>query len=150
MAKGRIWLPRFAADKEFVARKNIMIAGRKFEAGEVIDKSLLSVRQLRQLYDTRRVLERDPRPGTHAGDRKRQRDGIVRKPGKLIEEQVEQQEKAVEDANEEATGEKVAPTHSLKHFGGGRWWIVDQDGEKVSGPYKKAEAEEKLRDQPGS
>jgi hypothetical protein len=146
MAKGRIWLPRFAADKEFVARKNIMIAGRKFEAGEVIDKSLLSTRQLRQMYDTRRVLERDPRPGTHAGDRKRQRDEIIRKPGKLIEEQVQQQLEAVEEKNEELTGEKLPATYSMKHFGGGRWWIIDQDGNKVLGPMKKAEAAERLQE----
>jgi hypothetical protein len=57
-----IWIGRdakFSPDHEFVAAKIVMIGGTEIMPGEPIDRSTVSTRRLRQLYERRRVARAD-------------------------------------------------------------------------------------------
>lgn len=53
----KVFLPRFDPEAEYVVNKgNFVIQGRAFDVGEPFDKSLVNVRRLRQLYETRKII----------------------------------------------------------------------------------------------
>lgn len=52
----KIWLPKFDETREYVVNKPLLsVAGRMFFAGDPFDKSLVSTRRLRQLYEFRKI-----------------------------------------------------------------------------------------------
>lgn len=55
MARASIWNKKFDRNDEFVVRRGFVLNGSAMNSGDAIDKSQLSDRRLRQLYDTRRV-----------------------------------------------------------------------------------------------
>ena len=55
MAKASIWLKVFDRERDFVAGKPMRVSGRDFLPGDPFDKSLVSTRRLRQLYEQRKV-----------------------------------------------------------------------------------------------
>lgn len=55
MARASNWLKAFTRDADFVAAKVMTCGGRDFVPGEPFDKTLCSTRQLRRLYEWRRI-----------------------------------------------------------------------------------------------
>jgi len=55
MARDTIWLKPFCRDDDFVVIRPIEISGRTIQRGEAFDKSTVSTRTLRQLYEQRRL-----------------------------------------------------------------------------------------------
>lgn len=54
--------PRLAAfnrECEFTAKKQLLIRGKIFQFGDVIDKTLLTTRRLRQLFEQRQIVQGD-------------------------------------------------------------------------------------------
>jgi hypothetical protein len=56
MANASIWLKAFDRERDFLAHKPMRVAGADFLPGQPFDKSLVSTRRLRQLYDSRKVV----------------------------------------------------------------------------------------------
>lgn len=55
MARESIWLKPFCRDDDFVVIRPFDISGRTLQRGEAFDKSTVSTRTLRQLYEQRRI-----------------------------------------------------------------------------------------------
>lgn len=55
MARASIWLPKFDRDAEFVASKPIRVNGADLRPGDHLDKTALSTRALRLLYEARKI-----------------------------------------------------------------------------------------------
>lgn len=52
----KIWLPKFDPKREYVVNKPMLSVGDKILfAGDLFDKSLVSVRRLKQLYEFRKI-----------------------------------------------------------------------------------------------
>lgn len=67
--KRAIWLPKFSADAAYVVRGDMTIGGRLFKAGEPFDKSAVTTRRLRQMYESRKlyaVAETEDEPAPEA------------------------------------------------------------------------------------
>lgn len=60
MAKASIWLKAFDREGTFVAGKPMRVSGQDFLPGDAFDKSLVSTRRLRQLYEMRKVRMVEP------------------------------------------------------------------------------------------
>lgn len=55
----RISLPQFDRAKDFVVNRPVLLSGRRFKQGDLLDKSLLNIRLLRQLFEQRYVTQID-------------------------------------------------------------------------------------------
>lgn len=55
MSRPSIWLDRFDRDQEFEVRRPFRAAGVDFNRGDTFDKTLVTTRTLRQLYESRRI-----------------------------------------------------------------------------------------------
>jgi hypothetical protein len=55
MARPSIWSDPFDRERTFVVRRPLRCAGRDYKAGEIFDKTRVSTRTLRQLFDCRRL-----------------------------------------------------------------------------------------------
>lgn len=55
MARASIWLDKFNRDAEFVATKPIRVNGVDLRPGDPLDKTALSTRTLRVMYDSRKI-----------------------------------------------------------------------------------------------
>lgn len=54
MTTNNLWIRKFDRDREFLVRRGpLTIAGRTFKAGEPFDKTLVTTRRLRQMFDKR-------------------------------------------------------------------------------------------------
>jgi len=54
-----IWLPKFDAAAKFVARHRFKLMGVLYLAGDPIDRTTITDKKLRQLYENRKVLAVD-------------------------------------------------------------------------------------------
>jgi len=54
----------FNRDCEFTVRRGIRLNGQEFKDGDVIDKTLLTTRRLRQLFEQRFIVQGDSVPNT--------------------------------------------------------------------------------------
>ncbi len=52
--------PQFDREQDFYVARPFLAAGRNFAPGELFDKSLVTPRMLRQLYESVRVLKQQP------------------------------------------------------------------------------------------
>jgi len=52
----KIWLPKFDPKREYIVNKPMLsVGGKILFAGDLFDKSLVSVRRLKQLYEFRKI-----------------------------------------------------------------------------------------------
>ena len=56
MARPSIWQDKFDRERAFSVNHPFTCAGKKFAAGDMFDKTLVTTRRLRQLYDKRLLL----------------------------------------------------------------------------------------------
>lgn len=56
MSRPSIWQDRFDRDQDFEVLKPFRASGIDFDRGEPFDKTLVTTRTLRQLYDSRRII----------------------------------------------------------------------------------------------
>lgn len=59
MPRTSIWQKPFDPEAQFIAARDITIAGRDIKKGEPLESGLLDTRRIRQLYDMRRVTMAD-------------------------------------------------------------------------------------------
>lgn len=111
-----LWPEPFDPDAEYVARKDIRIRNEPVRAGTPIDRTTLSDRRLRQLYDARMVVRAE-----------------------LVPSDRRQQPREVQQVVDKGPSRELR----IQHRGGGRWWVMDGDL-LVSGPWTKEEAEARL------
>lgn len=101
----------FSPDAQFVCLKPFVMGGVAYVAGSVVDTAEVELRRLRQMYEARII---DPAP-------RAQKAALLKPP-------VRQQE-------------ALAPSRRIEHRGFGRWYVLDESGNEVSGPLSKEEAE---------
>lgn len=65
------WRKTFDPDREFTVRRKFSCGGEPFAPGEAFDKTLVTVRRLRQLYDQRVIYFKGDTPGAKIVRRKR-------------------------------------------------------------------------------
>ena len=58
MARPSIWQDKFDRERTFSVNHPFTCGGKKFAAGDIFDKTLVTTRRLRQLYDKRLLLMR--------------------------------------------------------------------------------------------
>lgn len=140
----------FSTAYDFEAAKPVTLNGVALLPGDPIDKVGLGDRRLRQLYEARII-----RPVAPA-ELPASQSGLVNAPAQPQEPAQAAQEpqgdetpadgtEAAQEAStpDEAASEGDAPAASgnqIVHRGFGRYFIVDADGNDVSGPWSKAEA----------
>lgn len=61
-ARARISLKPFDRDDEFIVKRQLKVQGKIFQIGDRLDKSLLTTRRLRQLYELRNLEAAPPDP----------------------------------------------------------------------------------------
>ena len=59
------WRKTFDPSSDFVVRRRTTLSGRMMEPGEAVDKSGLTLRRLRQLYDQRVIINSGDTPGAY-------------------------------------------------------------------------------------
>ncbi len=52
---------KFDRDRDFVMSRSLPVSGRSFDSGESFDKTLVTTRRLRQMFDAR-LIHFDPNP----------------------------------------------------------------------------------------
>jgi hypothetical protein len=58
-----IWRNKFDRDRDFVVRRMVTVQGQTFGPGNAFDKTLVTTRRLRQLYDQRVIMFSGDTPG---------------------------------------------------------------------------------------
>jgi hypothetical protein len=121
MARTSIYLPKFRPDSKFTVTRFFRYNGVDMVPGMVVDRAVVSERALRQLFDQRKVRQEEAELVTAVaalGDTFADVDAAV-----IAAEFMDQPDLA--DAPQYARPLKV------KHVGGGRWVVVDANGERV-------------------
>ncbi len=62
MATYRNYLPKFDPDKRYVVRTAMVMSGKGLVPGQTFDRSLVTTRRMRQLYEQRKIVLLDPHP----------------------------------------------------------------------------------------
>jgi hypothetical protein len=59
------WRKTFDPSLDFVVRRRVTLGGRIMEPGEAVDKTVMNLRRLRQLYDQRVIIFAGDKPGAY-------------------------------------------------------------------------------------
>lgn len=110
-----IHLARFDGSRDFIAQADFLAAGRQWTVGEVFDKSSVSARVLRQLYDHRKLTYNE---GMRA-ERMRNHHRLQRKVAPPTAEELEQADKMAKrhtkpELLEQAEGLDIKPEWNKK------------------------------------
>jgi hypothetical protein len=128
----RLKIP-FSMDRNFRARREFVLYGKKHQAGDPIARDGLTEQRLRQMFDNRmiEVSEAAPAPAKVAASA----PAVAPAPAPVAAV-------AVKPAQIPADAPKPAATGALQavHRGFGRWFVVDAADVDVAGPLKKEEA----------
>jgi hypothetical protein len=102
MANRNLWVRPFDREREFRVRRKITLGDKTFSPGDVFDKSLVTTRRLRQLFDERVLLFNDDAidhykvstlTSLRHGTRKKDNKSILEKTPKLSKDVVDKSAK---------------------------------------------------------
>lgn len=131
----------FSPAYDFMAAKPVTLNGHVLNPGDPVPKDGLNPRRLRQLYEARIITPVAPEQLTAS------QTGIVNAPAVAAQEPAGEPEgdDAADTQTDEAESnvEAAAPATGgtqIVHRGFGRYYLVDADGNDVSGPWSKADA----------
>lgn len=146
----------FSAAYAFVASKPVTLNGQVLVPGDPIDKAGLNPRRLRQLYEARIIspvaapeqpqaeqpAAEAPAAAPEAAQAPEQHE-VGLPPEESADDPHEPSEAELMAAEGEAP-EVSASGNRIEHRGFGRYYVVDAEGNDVSGPWSKAEAPKHL------
>lgn len=120
----------FSPSYEFRATRAFVMQGIEYTMGMPIDKAGIETRRLRQMYDSRMIDPiMDEAPAAQAP---------AKAPAKKAEKKAEKAEPAKVEA---PAPEANKSAKRIDYRGFGRYFVVDAEGNDISGPHSKDEAQ---------
>ena len=124
----------FSPSYEFRATRAFVMQGIEYTMGKPIDKAGIEVRRLRQMYDSRMIEAiMDAAPAAPA-------------PAKAPAQKAEKPAQKAEPAKVEAPAPEANKSAlRLDYRGFGRYFVLDAEGNEISGPHSKDEAQKLVK-----
>lgn len=144
MARARLFLPTFDREAEFVVKKPFKIHGQALRPGDAFDKSSVTTRRHRQLYDTRKIALKNP-PPERARARNRRPSPFDILAARLAPKPKQPEFTEAHDIEPEVDD---AEPMTVKHVGRGVYYVMRGE-ERLFGPFDKNAAYDRLAELTG-